>query len=446
MAIATSQALTPAQKRAERFQRWQYPEGVPFANADVKQAYERRVQMFRDVIELRKPERIPVFPVMGFYPCLHAGITAQEAMYDHTKLALAHTKYYADFLPDALSGAILTGPGKLFELLDYRLYRWPGHGVSATAPYQCVEDEYMKAEEYAELINDPSGFFLRTYLPRVFGALEPGRMLAPLTDILELPLVCPALIPFGLPPVQEMLKKLLDAGRIALEWAEACTRIDRTSSANLGVPGIVGGFTKAPFDTLGDTLRGTRSIMLDKFRRPEAMLAAMERLVPIAVDLGVRSANHSGVPCVVLPLHKGADSFMSPKDFRAFYWPTLKAVILGLIQEGVVPYLFAEGSYNQRLDIIVDRDIPDGSTIWMFDQTDLREVKQRFAGWACFGGNIASSLLVTATAEEMSTHVKRLIDDVGRDGGYILSAGAVVDDARAENLHAMIETGREYGA
>ena len=126
MAIETKQALTPTQKRTERFQRWQYPEGVPLANADVKQAYERRVQMFRDVIELKKPERIPVFPVMGFYPCLHAGITAQEAMYDHTKLALAHTKYYADFLPDALSGAILTGPGSSSSSLTTGSTAGPG--------------------------------------------------------------------------------------------------------------------------------------------------------------------------------------------------------------------------------------------------------------------------------------------------------------------------------
>jgi hypothetical protein len=38
-----------------------------------------------------------------------------------------------------------------------------------------------------------------------------------------------------------------------------------------------------------------------------------------------------------------------------------------------------------------------------------------------------------------------LIDSVGQDGGYILSTGAVLDDAQAENLHAMIKTGKEYG-
>ena len=446
MAIeAKQQRPTPVEKRAERLRRWQSAEGLEFSSRRIAENFRHRVQLFQDVIALRRPQRVPVAPLVGFYSFAYAGVTAQAAMYDHEKLGYALIKYHTDFMPDSQTGAILSGPGALFETLDYRLYRWPGHGVEPTKSYQCVEDEYMRAEDYDLLINDPSDFFLRTYLPRVFGALAPMHMLAPLRDMVELPIVCPSLIPFGTPPMQEALTRLMAAGRIALEWAEACASIDRTTAATLGIPGIVGGFTKAPFDTLGDTLRGTRSIMLDKFRQPKKLRAALERLVPLAIDLGVRAADQTGVPIVVIPLHKGADSFMSAQDFRTFYWPTLKAVILGLVNEGVVPFLFVEGSYNQRLDIIVDRDIPDGATVWVFDRTDIREVKRRFAGWACFGGNVPSSLLVAATAAEVSAHVKRLIDDVGRDGGYLLSTGAVIDDAKPENLHALIDTGREYG-
>ncbi len=36
--------------------------------------------------------------------------------------------------------------------------------------------------------------------------------------------------------------------------------------------------------------------------------------------------------------------------------------MLGLIGEGLVPYLFVEGGYNSRLDIITDPDIPAAST------------------------------------------------------------------------------------
>jgi len=437
--------LASRSKFEERARRWKFPEGMEFANAEVQDSYQRRVQMLLDVINLRKPERVPVCPAMGFYPFVYAGVTSQEAMYDFGKLAYALRKFHTDFLPDTLGGTALYGSGKVLEILDYKLYRWPGHGVPPDEPYQCVEDEYMHANDYQQLINDPSDFFLRNYLPRVLGSLSALGSVGPFTDITELPSVATAMIPFGLPHVQEALSKLLDAGRAASEWIQACAAIDRETISTLGLTGLMGGFTKAPFDIVGDTLRGTRAIMLDKFRQPKSVLAAAERLVPLAIDAGVRAAKNSRSPVVFIPLHKGADSFMSHKDFQTFYWPTLKAVILGLIEEGLIPYLFVEGAYNKRLDTITDPDIPAGRTIWVFDQTELREVKKRFTGWACFGGNVPSSLLIAGKPEEVKAHVKRLIDDVGQDGGYILSTGATVDNARAANLHAMIDTCKEYG-
>lgn len=429
----------------ERIRRWKHPPDLRFASEQIKEAYEQRVQILIDAIILRKPERVPVCPAMGFYPFAYAGISSQEAMYDYGKLAQALKKFHADFLPDSIAGTVLYGPGKVLEILDYKLYRWPGHGVPSHESYQCVEDEYMRADEYERLTNDPSEFFIRHYFPRVFGSLEPLSMVGLFSDVLELPSVGAAMIPFGLPPVRQAIRKLLEAGEAAVEWIEACSAIDRDIISTLGLTGLMGGFTKAPFDIIGDTMRGTRGVMLDKFRKPKAVLAAVERLVPLAIEAGVESAKTSLSPTVFIPLHKGADSFLSTKDFETFYWPTLKALILGLIQAGLVPYLFVEGSYNNRLGTIVDREIPEGRTVWMFDQTDLNEVKKRFTGWACFAGNVPSSLLIAGTPEEVKEYVRHAIDAVGREGGYILSTGATVDNARAENLHAMIDTCKTYG-
>jgi hypothetical protein len=436
---------TPAEKLEARFQSWIAPEGVPFASVEAERDYRARVQMVKDVVQLKKPWRVPVCPNVGFYPFAYAGVTAEEAMYDYEKLGYALKKYHADFVPDSLSSAPIYGAGKLFEILDYKLYRWPGHGVPSTTPYQCVEAEYMKADEYDMFINDPSGFFMRAYLPRICGALGPWTMLAPFTDILELPFIGGFMVPIGIPPVLGAFQKLLEAGQHAFEWIQTVLAIDGATITTLGIPPLIGGFTKAPFDTLGDTLRGTRAIMLDMFRQPKKLLAALDRLVPIAIEMGVRSSTTNKNPICFIPLHKGADGFMSNKDFKTFYWPTLKAVVLGLIEEGIVPYLFVEGGYNQRLDIIADPDIPKASSIWIFDQTDMLEVKKRFAGWSCFGGNLPVSLLKAGTPQEVEAYTKRLIDDLAGDGGYILSTGAVLDDAKAENFHAMIDTAKAYG-
>ncbi len=72
-------------------------------------------------------------------------------------------------------------------------------------------------------------------------------------------------------------------------------------------------------------------------------------------------------------------------------------------------------------------------------------MKKRFKGWACFGGNVPVSMLKAGTSTNVENYVKRLIDDVAGDGGFILSNSAMLDDAQPKNLHAMIDTGKKYG-
>jgi hypothetical protein len=437
--------LTAVEKREARLQSWMDVSAMQFANEEAKARFQANTQMVKDVLALKKPQRVPVLPWIGVYPAEYGGITVEEAMYDYDKLGQAFTKFNVDFLPDNLVSASLMGPGKVFDMLDYKVYHWPGHGTPADTSYQCVEDEYMAAEDYDLFIADPSGYFMRHYLPRAFGALAPWGLMPPFTDIVELPFVGLSLIPVGIPDVQQAFKAYLEAGVATMEWITAVGPIDAANTATLGSPSTMGSFSKAPFDILGDTMRGTRGIMLDMYRRPAKLLEALDRLVPLAIEMGVRNASGSNNPFVFIPLHKGADGFMSNKDFEKFYWPTFKAVLLGLIAEGTVPYIFVEGGYNQRLDIIADPDIPAASTLWLFDQTDMKEVKKRMGGWAGFGGNVPASLLKTGRPEEVADYVKKLIDEVGQDGGYIMANGAVMDDATPENLHAMIDTTKEYG-
>jgi len=445
MAAENWSKLTPEEKYEARFKEFIAGEHIPFANDEVKAAYQLRAQMIKDVVDLKKPDHVPVAPNIGFYPAVYAGITAEEAMYDYEKLGMAWKKYHQDFQPEYLTGCGLIGPGKLFETLDYKLYNWPGHGCDPKSPYQCVEDKYMLDDEYDELITDPSGYWMRKYMPRIFGALQPWSQLSPFTDIVELPFVGAVMIPVGLPDVQESFQKYLEAGRLALEWVSASGAIDAENAGGMGLPNIMGGFSKAPFDTIGDTMRGTKSIMLDMYRRPEKLIKAADALVPIMVEMGVRTATVNKNPMVFIPLHKGADGFLSREDFARFYWPSLKAVMLGLINEGLVPYLFVEGGYDQRLDFLADPELPTGKVFYVFDYSDMRKVKETLGGRFSFGGNVPVSMLATGTPDDVKTYVKNLIEDVAGDGGFLLSTGAVTDLAKPENLHALFEAGKAYG-
>jgi uroporphyrinogen-III decarboxylase len=168
--------------------------------------------------------------------------------------------------------------------------------------------------------------------------------------------------------------------------------------------------------------------------------------VPLVIDQGRRGADITKCPIVFIPLHKGADGFLSDADFREFYWPTLKAVLLGLINEGLVVWLFAEGGYNSRLEAIHDPDIPAGRLIWVFDTTDMKEAKRHLGGYQCIAGNVPGSLLIAGTPEEVDEYVKQLVADVAGDGGFLLTPGVVTNEAKPECMQAMISAGKKYGA
>jgi hypothetical protein len=436
--------LTPDEKFEARLAGWQSTKGKSFATPEAAQTYQRRAQRLKDIIQLKRPDRIPCLFIAGGFIAEYAGVTHAEMFYDYEKAIQAAIKFHKDFAPD-YPGAGNFLPGKVYDRLGYKLYRWPGSSLAPNLPFQCLEGEYMRPDEYDALIANPEGYCIRTYMPRVFGALAGWQMLPSFFGSIEMPFVPFMLAPIGMPPVQEAFLAFLEAGQATLEWLGANAQVSAVTMGEMGLPAIAGGFTKAPFDFVGDTLRGTRGVMLDMYRRPDKLLAACDCLVPIAIKMAVDGANAAQNPLILIPLHKGADGFMSNGDFIKFYWPSLKAVLLGLIGEGVVPFLFVEGSYNHRLDIIAASDLPAGKTVWMFDQTDLAAVKEKFGSWACFGGNVPASLFKAGTPQQMEDYVKNLIDTVGQDGGYFLSPGIAVDDAEPENVHAFIDTGKEYG-
>jgi uroporphyrinogen-III decarboxylase len=363
-------------------------------------------------------------------------------MYDYDVLIQAWKKFCHDFTLDAHSGPATIVSGRVLDILDYKLYRWPGHGVDKDGEYQFVEGEYMKAEEYQDLIDDPTGFFMNVYFPRVFGALKPLEMMPILPAVNEIPIVPAAVRPFGASEMQSALKSLMEAGEEALRWTEVVRRISASIKED-GYPTFSGGFTKAPFDVIGDSLRGTKGVLLDMFRHPDELKEACERITPFMVKLGVDSCKASNHIMPTIPLHKGADGFMSDDQFREFYWPTLRKLIIGLVNEGLVPQLFAEGGYNQRLEVI--SDIPKGKAVWRFDRTDMAKAKATVGKVACIAGNVPTDLLCAGSPDEMRTYCKNLIEDAGKDGGFILSTGASIQGATAANVMAMIETALEYG-
>lgn len=432
--------MSPAEKREKRFERWLNTEKMEFNSPEAEQKYRGIVSRLIKVINLEEPDRVPVMLPTGTTPIYMAGMTYKEAMYDSEKLCKAYTDALHTFRGDDFAAPMIFS-GKASEMLDTKISKYPGHGLPDDGHgNQFVEGEYMKADEYDMFINDMSDFVFRCYLPRTIGLLEPFKTFLPLPYSLGFPNMF--LGPMSNPAVQDMLFKMVEYGKEDARWQAPLMKFRQMAQME-GYPQIMGAYAHAPFDLMGDTLRGTHGIIMDMYRQPEKLRMAMEKLVPLNISIGVGAANMSGCPVAMFPLHKGDDTMMSDEQYREFYWPTFRKVIMGLIDEGVVPLLFAEGKYNERLEII--KDLPRAGVVWYFDQTDMFRAKEILGDTACLMGNVPTSLLCTGSPLEVKKYCRRLIEKVGKGGGFILAGGAMLDNGNPENIHAMSDAAFEYG-
>src|SRR3989304_5016589 len=133
-------AMTTDERCEAMFAKMLAPEGVQFVSPQAEKDYRARAQRIIDVIQLKnEPDQVPVVPMVGFYPAAYSGKTPYDVMYDYQVLDQTFTRYMEDFKPDAHIGGGGAAPGKLYEILDYKLYKWPGHGVPHDRTHQAVE-------------------------------------------------------------------------------------------------------------------------------------------------------------------------------------------------------------------------------------------------------------------------------------------------------------------
>ncbi|MCX6006944.1 MAG: hypothetical protein NTZ34_06745 [Chloroflexi bacterium] len=310
--------------------------------------YSEREKRINDAIQLKVPDRVPFFPLTPVIAAKYAGISMKEAFYDPAIWYNANKQMNIELQPDIIFPAQSFFSGQVYDAVDCKQLMWPGHGIPDDTHHQYVEQEYMKQDEYATLLEDPSDFTLRTYLPRVFGTLTAFNMLPPL-QLFLFGYVSVSLMPlFNLPGFASAIESLRKASVEAAKWANANTSY-LEEMKNLGFPCSHIAQTLAPFDLISDVLRGMRGSLTDMFRQPDKLLAAVEKLYPTVLWLALFVAKMRGNPRVYIPLHRGADGFMSEEQFETFYWPTLKRLILDIIKDGLTPVVFWEGTYDSRL-------------------------------------------------------------------------------------------------
>jgi hypothetical protein len=178
--------------------------------------------------------------------------------------------------------------------------------------------------------------------------------------------------------------------------------------------------------------------------QPDKVLAACEALAPHLLNVALTTGDPTGMAPVGFWMHRSCVPFISYRTFDQIFWPTLKPIIQELWRHGRQTLFYAEGDWDRHLDRFAE--LPERSMVYHVDRGDIFAVHRKLGHKFCLSGGIPNYLLSFGSEREVRAMCRKVIEGVGRDGGYIMDASAIMqNDTAVANLRAMTEATREYG-
>jgi hypothetical protein len=413
----------------------------------MEELYQEREKRLYDAITLKVPDRVPVL-FGGTYPaCTYAGIPYSSVYYNAPALKSAFKRMLVDFGPDAY-GTITAGAGTALDILDSNFNWHPGGKLPPNVPHQINEQEFMKEDEYDLFLFDPSDYIIRYLLPRVYNSMKP---LANLPPIMELGTFVEFVVAiFDSPEFEQFARAMKKAGEEQKKWNEAIGDFNQ-EMASLGFPQDPfwrrQGGVQPPFSGFSNSFRGFRGVVIDMFRQPDKLKAALEKFLEFRISRAKPAVHQDDKPAIggAAEAHRVSDDILSIKQFEEFVWPNWKRAIQTTFDLGYdVIAMLMEGRRDNQLEYLTE--FPKGTFYLRIQDTDMFRAKEILGDRACLAGNVPVSLLCAGSPSEVEEYCKKLIQVCGKNGGFILTSSTTgYGETKPQNVKAMIDSVEKYG-
>ena len=393
---------------------------------DMEALYQARLRRFVTALNNKKPDRVPVRPFAAEFTGRHAGYTCQQLTQHYPDAFEAMVRCCKDYDWDAVPASMVYVWTGITDAAGVKYYGVPGVDVPPNHGFQYREPPedaaFMREDEYERLIDDPVAFLYEVWLPRA------SRQIAAA----------------GEPVTFRHNVALVSAAMAMSQYFHAfgphCARL----RSECGMPGAIAGIFKAPLDIIGDKLRGYIGLTMDLFERPEKVMKACEALMPHLHWVAAATADPSSQLPIGYWMHRGCVPFVRPDQFANVYWPTVRPIIEELWRGGHQTMFYAEGSWDAHLDAF--RELPERSIVYHVDRGDPLLAHRKLHDKFALSGGVNNVTLAIGTPEQVRQEVRKLIETVGQDGGYILDASAIMqNDTAPENMRALVEAAHEFG-
>lgn len=403
--------------------------------------FNERLERIKATAAFEKTDRVPIAPKIGLLYASAYGFNVYDVMVNTRLFEEGVRNFFKEFQPD-MAWAPLAYPILPMETLNTQYIKWPGggFGIPLNKGFQILDGCYIEDDEFGELVFDPTHFFMTKLYPRKLAALKGFSKINlqyPIEFSTFINLAC-----FGDQEVKNTLLTVMHAGDQVAKWFGDLQYMTGLIE-DLGFPVGAKFAINCPFDMFADNMRGIMQVLIDMKERPEELMEVIDKLEVISIRNAVGTIRATGAKFCFIPLHNGVDEFMSREDYLKFYWKGLKNLMDAIIAEGCIPYVFCEGKYSTRLDII--SDVPKGKVIYMFEETDIKLVKETVGQKACICGNLDTATLMFGTKNQVEEETKRILDICAPGGGFIMDISIGLDECNMENLEAMFNTALKCG-
>lgn len=366
-------------------------------------------ERLRAAIRLEKPDRVPIVPTLLPEPAAGLIDLSQAEVAADNRVAVASVfRVFDEYggwenpFPAVYAPLQLQAAGVFPMKMQI-----PGRDLPPDQPFQLDEQEILRPEDYAKIAEmGLEQFYYSDYLWRI---TELTRE--------ELPAA-----------VAELAA---GAERFSAECARRNTR-----------PFFMG-YVLHPFFTLS-LMRSMVPFTQDLYYAPEPVERALGRMTDDLIARQIPIVKASGVNVWLLAEERASCFFYPPAVAERFWWPYTRRIVEACWSEGIVTLLHLDQCWDRNIADF--RRLPRGSAILELDgTTNIFVAKQALRGHLCLHGDVPAALLAIGQPEEVAAYCRRLIDEVGGDGGFILGSGCGVPaNVRPENFRAMIETGKRY--
>ena len=376
----------------------------------IKEEPMTSVERVMTAMSLKEPDRVPVWPLIDFLPAHYTDVTAQEILEDPDKSQHAYEWIYHKLggYDIAMAGGgmymMYINPFPDFFSAYYVDWRLPGRMLDINEPPQLVErsleDPILTEHDYDRII-DEGLLWLANFDRAGMGDMK-------------------------------------NLGKIGAKVAENTEKW----WTHFKVPTFTDGAVIVPFDLLS-VFRGSTNFMKDIYRYPDKIKEVSDFLIDKVILMGEYGVKKSQGKTLLVGAVRASADFVSIKHFEELFWPYFKKIVTKYVNDGFIVQLHMDTSWTDRLHYL--KELPKGKIYMHMDErTDIFKAKEILGDHMCIQGNLKPSLFTLGTPAMIEKQTKEIIDKCAEGGGLFVGA-EIPDNAKLENIKAMIDTCKTYG-